>query len=165
MKYSKLNLVQKSVINYRAFHLNSNEAQEYIQMFKLIDENSDGVLTFEEIKKGIKNCKFNLEINEQDLMKLFNDMDTDKNGLINYTEFVAALMDYEKNIKKEHLIECFQNYDEDNSGKIDFNEFCKILRPQNEEEKKELKILYDQFDDNGDGEIDIEEFIQGFKKM
>lgn len=31
--------------------------------------------------------------------------------------------------------------------------------------KKELKILYDQFDDNGDGEIDIDEFIQGFKKM
>ena len=165
MKYSKLNLVQKSVINYRAFHMNSNEAQEYIQMFKLIDENSDGVLTFDEIKTGIKNCKFNLEINDQDLIQLFNDMDTDKNGLINYTEFVAALMDYEKNIKKEHLIECFQNYDEDNSGKIDFNEFCKILRPQNEEEKKELKILYDQFDDNGDGEIDIDEFIQGFKKM
>lgn len=41
-----------------------------------------------------------------------------------------------KNIKKEHLIECFQNYDEDRSGKIDFNEFCKILRPQNEEEKR-----------------------------
>ena len=165
IKYSKLNLVQKSVINYRAFHMNSNEAQEFIQMFKLIDENSDGVLTLEEIKNGLKNCKFNLEIKEQDLIKLFNDMDTDKNGLINYTEFIAALMDYEKNIKKEHLIECFQNYDEDHSGKIDFNEFCKILRPQNEDEKKELKNLYDQFDDNGDGEIDIEEFIQGFKKI
>jgi calcium-dependent protein kinase len=165
IKYSKLNLVQKSVINYRAFHMSSNEAQEFIQMFKLMDENSDGVLTLEEIKNGLKNCKFNLEIKEQDLIQLFNDMDTDKNGLINYTEFIAALMDYEKNIKKEHLIECFQNYDEDHSGKIDFNEFCKILTPQNEEEKKELKNLYDQFDDNGDGEIDIEEFIQGFKKM
>ena len=30
--------------------------------------------------------------------------------------------------------------------------------------KKELKELYDRFDDNGDGEIDINEFIQGFKK-
>ena len=164
-KYSKLNIVQKSVINYRAFHMNSNEAQKFIDMFKLIDENCDGVLTFEEVKNGINNCKLNLEIKEDKLIKLFNDMDTDKNGFINYTEFIAALMDYEKNIKKEHLIECFQNYDEDNSGKIDFNEFCKILKPQNEEEKKELKILYDQFDDNGDGEIDINEFIQGFKKM
>ena len=165
IKYSKLNLVQKSVINYRAFHMNANESQKFIEMFKSIDENNDGVLTFDEIKNGMQNCKFNFEIKENDLIKIFNDMDTDKNGLINYTEFIAALMDYEKNIKKEHLIECFQNYDEDRSGKIDFNEFCKILRPQNEEEKKELKILYDQFDDNGDGEIDIDEFIQGFKKM
>ena len=164
MKYSKLNLVQKSVINFRAFHMTTNEAQEFIDIFKLIDENSDGVLTFEEIKNGIQHCKFNFAINEDIIIKLFNDMDIDKNGLINYTEFVSALMDYEKNIKLEHLKECFQNYDEDQSGKICFKEFCNILRPQNEEEKKELKKLYDIFDDNGDGEIDIDEFIQGFKK-
>ena len=165
IKYSKLNLVQKSVINYRAFHMNANESQKFIEMFKSIDENNDGVLTFDEIKNGMQNCKFNFEIKENDLIKIFNDMDTDKNGLINYTEFIAALMDYEKNIKKEHLIECFQNYDEDRSGKIDFNEFCKILRPQNEEEKKELKKLYDEFDDNGDGEIDFEEFVNGFNNI
>ena len=164
-KYTKLNLVQKSVINFRAFHMSADEAQEFIDMFKLIDENSDGVLTLEEIKNGINNCKLNLEMDEDTVVKLFNDMDIDKNGLVNYTEFLSALMDFEKNIKKEHLIECFRKYDADNSGKIDFNEFCKILRPQNEDEKKELKNLYDQFDDNGDGEIDIEEFIQGFKKM
>ena len=91
-------------------------------------------------------------------------MDIDKNGLVNYTEFVSALLDYEKNIKMEHLVACFQNYDEDNSGKISFKEFCNIISPQNEEEKKELKELYDRFDDNKDGEIDIDEFIKGFKK-
>jgi calcium-dependent protein kinase len=164
MKYSKLNLVQKSVINFRAFHMTTNEAEEFINIFKLIDKNSDGVLTFDEIKNGIQHCKFSFKIDEDIIVKLFNDMDIDKNGLVNYTEFVSALMDYEKNIKIEHLIECFQNYDEDNSGKICFKEFCNILRPQNEEEKKELKELYDMFDNNGDGEIDIDEFIQGFKK-
>ena len=164
MKYSKLNLVQKSVINFRAFHMTSTEAQEFIEVFKLIDENSDGVLTLEEVKNGIKHCKFNFQINEEDIGQLFNDMDVDKNGLVNYTEFISALIDYEKNIKMEHLVACFQNYDEDNSGKISFKEFCNILRPQNEKEKKELKELYDKFDDNGDGEIDMDEFIKGFKK-
>ena len=164
MKYSKLNLVQKSVINFRAFHMTTNESKEFINIFKLIDENSDGVLTLEEIKNGIQHCKFNFKINEEIIVKLFNDMDIDKNGLVNYTEFVSALLDYEKNIKKEHLIACFQNYDEDNSGKISFKEFCNIIRPQNDEEKKELKELYDRFDDNKDGEIDIDEFIKGFKK-
>jgi calcium-dependent protein kinase len=164
-KYSKLNLFQKSVINFRAFHMSANEAQEYIDMFKLIDENSDGVLTLEEIKNGIEHCKLKVNLNEESIVKLFNDMDIDKNGLVNYTEFLSALMDYEKNIKKEHLIECFKNYDTDNSGKIDFMEFCTILRPQNENEKKELKDLYNRFDIDGDGEIDIGEFIEGFKKL
>jgi calcium-dependent protein kinase len=164
-KYTKLNLVQKSVINFRAFHMSADEAQEFIDMFKLIDENSDGVLTLEEIKNGINNCKLNLEMDEDTVVKLFNDMDIDKNGLVNYTEFLSALMDYEKNIKKEHLIECFRKYDADNSGKIDFNEFCKILKPQNEKEEKELKDLYNLFDKDGDGEIDIGEFIEGFKTL
>ena len=164
MKYSKLNLVQKSVINFRAFHMTTGESKEFIEIFKLIDVNSDGVLTLDEIKNGIKHCKFSFKLNEDSIIKLFNDVDIDKNGLVNYTEFVSALMDYEKNIKQEHLEACFQNYDADNSGKINFKEFCKIIRPQNEKEKKELKELYDRFDDNGDGEIDIEEFINGFKK-
>jgi calcium-dependent protein kinase len=144
--------------------MTTTEAKEFIEIFKLIDENSDGVLTLEEIKNGIKHCKFKFKLKEDDFVKLFNDMDIDKNGLVNYTEFLSALMDYEKNIKHEHLLACFQNYDADNSGKINFIEFCKILRPQNETEKKELKELYDRFDDNGDGEIDIDEFINGFKK-
>ena len=164
LKYSKLNLVQKSVINFRAFHMSTAEAQEFIDIFKLIDENSDGVLTIDEIKNGIKQCKFNFKINEETIIQLFKDMDIDKNGLVNYTEFVSALIDYENNVKNEHLIACFQNYDDDHSGKINFIEFCRILRPQNEQEKKELKKLYDKYDDNGDGEIDIDEFIEGFKK-
>ena len=164
-KYSKLNLVQKSVINFRAFHMNADEAQQFIDTFKLIDENSDGVLTLEEIQNGIKNCKLNVNMNEEEVERIFNDMDIDKNGLVNYTEFLSALMDYEKNIKKEHLIECFRKYDADDSGKIDFKEFCKILRPQNDDEQKELKNLYNRFDKDGDGEIDVGEFIEGFKKL
>jgi hypothetical protein len=105
-----------------------------------------------------------LGINDDDIINLYNNMDTDRNGLVNYTEFISALIDYENNIQIEHLISCFQNYDEDHSGKINFIEFCRILRPQSEEEKKELKKLYDEYDDNGDGEIDVDEFIKGFKK-
>ena len=163
-RYAKLNLVQKSIINFTAFHLNEDDTKELIEVFKALDENSDGVLSIEEIERGVKNGKFSGEFKPSDLIKMFNDMDVDKNGLINYTEFVSALMDYKKFVKKDQLLECFKNYDVDTSGKISFKEFCDMIKPQNDKEKKELRDLYNKFDKNGDGEIDFEEFMEGFEK-
>ena len=164
-KYSKLNLVQKSIITFRAFHMSANEAKQYIDMFKIMDKNNDGVLTIDEIEKGIKHCKLETNMSNDAIVQLFKDMDIDKNGLVNYTEFVSALMDYEKEVKKEHIIECFNSYDADRSGKINFKEFCDIISPQNDKEKEELRELYNKFDENGDGEIDFNEFLEGYKKM
>ena len=160
-QYSKLNLVQKSIINFTAFHLTSRETKEFVEMFKSLDENSDGVLSIDEIKKGVEQSKFGTK--GENIVKMFEEMDIDKNGLINYTEFISALMDYEK-IKENQLLECFNSYDTDDSGKISFKEFCDMIKPETEEEKKELKDLYDQFDTDGDGEISLNEFKEGFKK-
>ena len=160
-KYSKLNLVQKSIINFTAFHLTSKETKEFVEMFKSLDENSDGVLSIEEIKKGVEQSKFGAK--GDNIVKIFEEMDIDKNGLINYTEFISALMDYDK-IKENQILECFNSYDADESGKISFKEFCDMIKPQSEEEKNELKELYDKFDTDGDGEISLQEFKEGFKK-
>jgi calcium-dependent protein kinase len=159
-EYSKLNLVQKSIINFAAFHLTSKETKDFVEMFKSLDENSDGVLSIEEIKKGVEQRKFGEK--GENITKIFEEMDVDKNGLINYTEFISALMDYEK-IKEEHILECFNSYDADDSGKISFKEFCDMIKPQTDEEKEELKELYNEFDTDGDGEISLKEFKEGFK--
>ena len=160
-KYSKLNLVQKSIINFTAFHLTSRETKEFVELFKSLDENSDGVLSIDEIKKGVEQSKFGTK--GDNIVKIFEEMDIDKNGLVNYTEFISALMDYEK-IKENQLLECFNSYDTDDSGKISFKEFCDMIKPETEEEKQDLKDLYDQFDTDGDGEISLKEFKEGFKK-
>lgn len=164
-KYSQLNLVQKSIINFTAFHLTEKETKEFVEIFKNLDENSDGVLTIDEIAKGVEKGSFGGKIKSDDVVKMFNEIDVDKNGLVNYTEFLSALMDYEKYIKKEHLLECFRNYDADGSGKISFEEFIEMIKPQDDKEKAELRELYTKFDENGDGEIDFNEFMEGFMKI
>lgn len=165
-KYTQLNLIQKCVINFTAFHLSEDETRKFVEMFKSLDENSDGVLTMEEIEKGVEQCKFlGMKMSGEELVKIFNEMDVDKNGLVNFTEFISALMDYEKLIKKEQLLECFRTYDSDNSGKISFEEFCDMIKPQNEKEKKNLFILYKKCDLNNDGEMDFEEFVNAFMNL
>ena len=163
-KYSQLNLMQKCVINFTAFHLTEDETRQFVEMFNSLDENNDGVLTIEEIQNGIEKCQFSMKINTDDMIEMFNEMDVDKNGLINFTEFISALMDYEKYIKKEQLLECFKSYDSDGSGTISFEEFCDMIKPQDEEEKKKLFDLYKKYDENNDGEIDFNEFVDGFLK-
>jgi calcium-dependent protein kinase len=164
-KYSQLNLMQKSVINFTAFKLTEDETRQFVEVFNSLDENCDGVLTMEEIQKGLELCNFGDKFKNDDIIKMFNDMDVDKNGLINFTEFISAMMDYEKYVKKEHLLECFNNYDIDKSGKISFEEFCDMIQPGSPEEKDELFALYKKFDTDGDGEIDFKEFVEGFKRM
>ena len=39
-----------------------------------------------------------------------------------------------------------------------------MIKPQTKEEKEELKELYSKFDTDGDGEISLKEFKEGFKK-
>ena len=157
--------MQKSVINFTAFRLTEDETREFVEIFKSLDENSDGVLSMEEIKKGVEMCSFGNKMNAREIMNMFNEMDVDKNGLVNFTEFISAMMDYEKFIKKEQLLECFKSYDTDGSGKISFKEFCDMIKPGDEEEKKNLFILYKKFDTNGDGEIDFDEFVNGFNNV
>lgn len=160
-KYCKLNLVQKCVCNFTAFRLNDKETENFVKMFKSLDENNDGVLTLSEIKQAIENSVLGNKIEADELIELFNELDVDKNGLINYTEFVSGLMDYSKYVKKTTLVDCFKNYDLDGNGTISYDEFLDMIKPKDEEEERKLKYLYGKFDLNGDGKIDFEEFVEG----
>jgi len=46
--------------------------------------------------------------------------DIDKNGYIQYTEFLAATLETLGNVEENHLIEAFRQLDEDKSGYITF---------------------------------------------
>ena len=56
-------------------------------MFSKLDKNNDGYLTKKELIEGFKGIKSEKEIDE-----LLRVVDTDKNGAINYTEFIAAML-------------------------------------------------------------------------
>ena len=40
-----------------------------------------------------------------------------------------------------------------------------MIKPQNENEKKDLFILYKKLDVNNDNEIDFDEFVNGFLNL
>jgi calcium-dependent protein kinase len=65
--------------------------------------------------------------NGDEILELMRAADTDQNGTINYTEFIAATIDAQIFMREENLRAAFQMFDTDNSGKIDASEVKQLL--------------------------------------
>lgn len=94
-------------------------------------------------------------------MNLLKASDLDGSGTIDYTEFITATMNAQVFMRDEYLMTAFQMFDKDGSGKIDREEIIQLLQGddmQNLVPQEELNRYIDEIDENGDGEIDFEEF-------
>lgn len=61
------------------------------------------------------------------MLAILQAADTDGNGQINYTEFLAATMDQTTYVREEYLRTSFNMLDRDGSGKIDSSELLQLL--------------------------------------
>lgn len=60
--------------------------------FRKFDKNGDGLLSLEELKEGIRSFK-NIKISEFEIEKTAIALDSNKNGFVDYTEFIAACIE------------------------------------------------------------------------
>ena len=61
-------------------------------LFKSIDDDDDGYITIEELHQFL-NTKQGENVALVDLQKMVASIDTDRNGKINYNEFIAMCID------------------------------------------------------------------------
>ena len=72
-------------------------------------------------------------------------------------------MDATTFLKEAYIKTAFMMFDQDNSGQIDRNELLNVLSTSNTREnydRNELEEAIAEVDDNGDGEIDMNEFME-----
>ena len=100
--------------------------------------NKDGYITANELKKGIQslNSRSDSEIEE-----IMNSIDTDKNGAINYNEFIAATLNDRVASDYQRIIKAFEFFDINKDGMIDENELKNSLAGK-EFEKIDINIFY-----------------------
>jgi calcium-dependent protein kinase len=94
--------------------------------------------------------------------------DTDKSGQIDYTEFIAATMEAQIFLRNDYLRTAFDMFDKDKSGKIDVSEIMLMLGEDGMQDinvsKEQLLKYIAEVDENGDGEIDFDEFCTMMSK-
>ena len=69
--------------------LSKQEREELARVFKTLDKNGDGRLSHDEIKSGYAE-HFNRQISDKEIKSMFEKVDVDKSGFIDYTEFLVA---------------------------------------------------------------------------
>ena len=98
---------------------------------------------------------------------MFDSVDTDKSGYIDYSEFVIATMNEKQLLTNEKLTAAFKMFDKDDSGSISKDEIKAALSQGGEGQitDEQLSKIVGEVDDNDDGEISLEEFIVMMKKL
>ena len=116
-EFAKKNALQKEIYYFLAKIHNEKEILQLKQLFNEFDTDNSGNLSMVEIRKGFKSL--GIDINESDLENIWEGLDFHKDGEVNYTEFLAAMISTYKFTKEENLWIVF-NYLKENNSKNDY---------------------------------------------
>lgn len=149
----------------------TNEEKDLLKLFKSMDEDGNGFLSFNELKEAVH--KFNINFTDTEIEDIFRYFDKDETEKISYDHFVAVLSEDHLNLaplrkkvndilkeKNQSIIAFFRSLNANGDDKVlkrkEFGEFLKKLGfnydPDQEEE------LFESFDQDKDYLISFEEF-------
>lgn len=131
--------------------------------FKSLDGDGDGCLSKQEVRDRMAETEASyLSDMSMDLNAIVQGVDTDGNGIISWTEFVAAALDKRYYMKRDLCRAAFSVFDQDGDEKISVKDLQAILKDKSIIGLTHCRTSHEilrEVDRNGDGNIDFEEFM------
>ncbi|XP_006905553.2 guanylyl cyclase-activating protein 3 [Pteropus alecto] len=144
--------------------------ETYVWYKKFMMEYPSGLQTLHEFKTLLGLQGLNQKAN-QHVDQVYNTFDMNKDGFIDFLEFIAAVNLVVRGKMEQKLKWYFKLYDADGNGSIDKKELLNIfmtvqtLNGQQTLSPEEFtSLVFHKIDINHDGELTLEEFIDGTKK-
>ncbi|KAF3444219.1 hypothetical protein FNV43_RR13909 [Rhamnella rubrinervis] len=160
-QFSAMNKLKKMALRVIAEGLCEEEIGGLKELFKMIDTDNSGTITFDELKEGLK--RVGSELMESEIKDLMEAADIDNNGTIDYGEFLAATVHLNKLEREENLLSAFSFFDKDGSGYITIDELQQACKEFGLSELH-LDDMIKEVDQDNDGQIDYEEFTAMMRK-
>ncbi|KAL0408112.1 UNVERIFIED_CONTAM: Calcium-dependent protein kinase [Sesamum radiatum] len=161
-QFRAMNKLKKVALKVIAENLSEEEIIGLKEMFKSMDTDNSGTITFEELKAGLP--KLGTRLSESEVRQLMEAADVDGNGTIDYIEFITATMHMNRVEREDHLYKAFEYFDKDKSGYITMEELEHALKEYNMGDAKTIKEILAEVDTDRDGKINYDEFVAMMRK-
>lgn len=166
--YRRESVIQETALAYLVHNFSQmRDVINACKLFNQIDTSGDGKINEEELYKGLESM-IKTDTLRNDVHLIYNNLDMDGNGYIEYEEFVRAAVNKEKFIRENVLRFAFRYFDKDGSGEITFDEIEEVFKSSVKDQSKiheSLQTIIGEVDTNGDGKISFDEFSAIMKKM
>ena len=103
-------------------------------------------------------------IDEEQAKDIFQNIDNDKNGSIEYQELVRALSDKEKLLSEKNLKEAFDFFDVDKSETITWDEIARVVFQGREVPKDLMNSFLQEIGKTENDPINFQEFCEMIRK-
>ncbi|KAK6779014.1 hypothetical protein RDI58_025732 [Solanum bulbocastanum] len=156
-QFSMMNKLKKRALRVIAEHLTVDEVAGIKEGFQLMDIGNKGKIDVNELRVGLQ--KLGHQIPESDVQILMDVGDVDKDGFLDYGEFVAISVHLRKMANEEHLKKAFDFFDRNQNGYIEIEELREALDDEIETNSEEvINAIMQDVDTDKDGRISYDEF-------
>lgn len=138
--------------------LSKAELKKVDGAFRTIDRNNDGALTKDEAKVAYGKV-FDRGITDAEIDDLFETVVCQGVGAVGYADFVMGVLLKKDLLGSNHLQKAFSLFDQEGSGYMNTTDLRALLKFDSSLTDEVISGIVAQVDEEGDGEVMIEEFI------
>ena len=171
---------KKKAVQFKVETQESTEVENAMKLFLVFEQGESGVLSFNEFNEAIR--EIGLDPSSDQVKRLFNRVDSDGNGRIDFEEFLKLFLLVNKGKRKDSnkdatdgppaideerrkSLKLMKLFDADGDGVLSVSEWQTVLNRMGMKcTSKEAKALFRNVDSNGDGKVDLDEFMQYLSK-
>ena len=161
--YGKIPILKKITLMFLAVTADGSSMVELKRQFEQADGDQNGLISPDEFNVIFKQAVGNDQIPLQSTAMLFDMLDTNGNGQIEFSEFKAAMIKTTFYLQENQLRKAFGFFDKDKSGYITHNELCTVFETFEDLfgmfSANDYAMLISQVDSNQDGKISFSEFV------
>jgi calcium-dependent protein kinase len=156
------NKMKRAALQIIARRLDEKDVKELKDAFLSLDNNKDGVVTYQELQDGVKNLNVpGLAEVLPSLQEVLKKLDSNGTATIDYSEFLAATLSYRAYSEESVLWGAFCIFDKDQSGEISRKEMAEVLKDDDVKDfvgGSSIDQIMAECDTSGDGNISFQEF-------